>query len=210
MKQQFFLVHYLLLALIFVVGSSNRTLLPLVYPAGSLLSNMWADPFCVLEQNPFGVERDENTHTALSLARAKSTTVINAHHWFPTLFPPPQTTPTNISPSSSYPSSSTSPLHVSSTSGSFPANSPAVLVEGSNDDDDASSSPSPNLFVIPCGSDNSIEEELGHEEITDAQPTEGQGHHMVTISKMGIHKPKTYPSEYQMFSAARDQAPYEP
>ncbi|KAK0603659.1 hypothetical protein LWI29_007254 [Acer saccharum] len=54
--------------------------------------------------------------------------------------------------------------------GSFPANSPAVLVEGSNDDDDASSSPSPNLFVIPCGSDNSIEEELGHEEITDAQP----------------------------------------
>ncbi|TXG47047.1 hypothetical protein EZV62_026341 [Acer yangbiense] len=120
----------------------------------------------------------------LNTKQAESTTVINARHWFPTLFPPPQTTPTDTSPSSSCPSSSTSPLHVSSTSGSLPANSPAILVEGGNDDDDASSNPSPNLSDIPYGSDNSIEEESGYEEITDVQPTEGQGHHMMTRAKM--------------------------
>ncbi|TXG47862.1 hypothetical protein EZV62_027156 [Acer yangbiense] len=145
----------------------------------------------------------------LNTKQAESTTVINAHHWFPTLFPPPQTTPTDTSPTSSCPSSSTSPLHVSSAGGSLPANSPAVLIEGGNDDDDASSNPSPNLSAIPYDFDNSIEEESGYEEITDVQPTEGQGHHMMTRAKMGIHKPKTYPSEYQMFSAVRDQAPSE-
>ncbi|TXG74152.1 hypothetical protein EZV62_002731 [Acer yangbiense] len=66
MRQQSFLC-YLLLAC--VVGSSNGALLPLVDPPGSLLSDIWADPFRVLEQIPFGVERDENTGISPTLAK---------------------------------------------------------------------------------------------------------------------------------------------
>ncbi|KAK1588629.1 hypothetical protein Q3G72_025208 [Acer saccharum] len=71
MKQQSFLFYYLLLALICVVGSSNGALLPFVDPPGNLLSDIWADPFRVLEQIPIGVERDENTGISPTLARAK-------------------------------------------------------------------------------------------------------------------------------------------
>ncbi|KAK3206350.1 hypothetical protein Dsin_020396 [Dipteronia sinensis] len=69
MRQKCFLVYCLLLALICVVGSSNGALLPLVDPPRSLLSDIWADPFRVLEQIPFGVERDENTGLSPTLAR---------------------------------------------------------------------------------------------------------------------------------------------
>ncbi|KAK0603145.1 hypothetical protein LWI29_001845 [Acer saccharum] len=69
MRQQSFLVSYLLLALICVVGSSNGALLPFVDPPGNRLSDIWADPFRVLEQIPFGVERDENTGISPTLAK---------------------------------------------------------------------------------------------------------------------------------------------
>ncbi|KAK2642364.1 hypothetical protein Ddye_024127 [Dipteronia dyeriana] len=69
MRQQSCLVYYLLLALICVVGSSNGALLPMADPPGSLLSDIWADPFRVLEQIPFGVQRDENTGLSPTLAR---------------------------------------------------------------------------------------------------------------------------------------------
>ncbi|KAL5776010.1 hypothetical protein ACOSP7_008936 [Xanthoceras sorbifolium] len=71
MRQQSFIVYYFLLALICLVGSSNGALLPFIDRPESLLSDIWADrfpdPFRVLEQIPFGFDRDDNT--ALSPAR---------------------------------------------------------------------------------------------------------------------------------------------
>lgn len=56
--QQVFLALFLLL---FVnVGFSNGSLLPLVERPGSMLADFWADPFRVLEQIPYGLERDDN------------------------------------------------------------------------------------------------------------------------------------------------------
>ncbi|OAY30007.1 22.0 kDa class IV heat shock protein [Manihot esculenta] len=53
-------------------GSSNASLLPFLDRPGSLLTDFWPerfpDPFRVLEQIPFGIERDDNS-LELSLAR---------------------------------------------------------------------------------------------------------------------------------------------
>jgi len=64
--QQVVLALFLLLFL--NVRFSNGSLLPLVDRPGSLLADLWADPFQVLEHIPFGLDRDDNA-MALSPAR---------------------------------------------------------------------------------------------------------------------------------------------
>ncbi|XP_048230709.1 22.0 kDa class IV heat shock protein-like [Ricinus communis] len=59
----FFFSFFLLL----LWSPSNASLLPFVDRPGSLLTDLWADPFRVLEQIPFGIDRDDNV--ALSPAR---------------------------------------------------------------------------------------------------------------------------------------------
>lgn len=72
MRQQPLLISSLLVSLLCLVGSSNGSLLlPLLDTSRSLSSDPWVDrfpdPFRVLEQIPFGIDRDEIT--ALSPAR---------------------------------------------------------------------------------------------------------------------------------------------
>ncbi|EEF42533.1 22.0 kDa class IV heat shock protein [Ricinus communis] len=59
----FFFSFFLLL----LWSPSNASLLPFVDRPGSLLTDFWSDPFRVLEQIPFGIDRDDNV--ALSPAR---------------------------------------------------------------------------------------------------------------------------------------------
>lgn len=49
------------------IGTSDATLLPWIDRPEGVLSNVWSDPFRVLEQIPFGIDKDENT--AFSPAR---------------------------------------------------------------------------------------------------------------------------------------------
>ncbi|XP_031275272.1 22.0 kDa class IV heat shock protein-like [Pistacia vera] len=72
MRQQPLVICSLIISLLCLVDSSNGSLLlPFTDTPGSLLSDLWADrfpdPFRMLEQIPFGIDRDENT--ALSPAR---------------------------------------------------------------------------------------------------------------------------------------------
>ena len=54
--QQLVLPIFLVLCL---VGFSNGSLLPFIDRPGSLLGDIWADPFRVLEQIPYGLEKDD-------------------------------------------------------------------------------------------------------------------------------------------------------
>lgn len=54
--QQLVLPIFLVLCL---VGFSNGSLLPYIDRPGSLLGDFWADPFRVLEQIPYGLEKDD-------------------------------------------------------------------------------------------------------------------------------------------------------
>ncbi|KAI9198055.1 hypothetical protein LWI28_009229 [Acer negundo] len=45
---------------------------------------------------------------------------------------------------------------------------------------------------------------------TNIETNQEQGHQMVTRAKLGIHKPKRYPSEYQMYTVGKSNVPIEP
>ncbi|WCJ29121.1 22.7 kDa class IV heat shock protein [Euphorbia peplus] len=67
----FFLTYSFIFILLSFPHSSNATLFPVVDRPGSLLSDLWSDrfpdPFRILEQIPFGLEKEESV--ALSPAR---------------------------------------------------------------------------------------------------------------------------------------------
>nr|KYP74600.1 22.0 kDa class IV heat shock protein [Cajanus cajan] len=66
------LQHLNLFFLLLFVAKANGSLLPFIDPPSTLLTDLWSDrfpdPFRVLEQIPFGIEKDEAS-TAMSPAR---------------------------------------------------------------------------------------------------------------------------------------------
>ncbi|KAL1341905.1 hypothetical protein HN51_028470 [Arachis hypogaea] len=69
-KLKLLLASLVLLIVAQCCSNTKASLLPLIDPPTSLLSDLWPDPFRVLEQVPFGVGgRDEQAAMALSPAR---------------------------------------------------------------------------------------------------------------------------------------------
>ena len=79
-KLKLLLASLVLLIVAQCCSNTKASLLPLIDPPTSLLSDLWPDPFRVLEQVPFGVGgRDEQAAMALSPARVDWKETPEAH-----------------------------------------------------------------------------------------------------------------------------------